>query len=140
MFGRSSDESRPDYYADSDGKVYRSNDFRKSFSPVWLLPILLIPLALLVWGGISLFQNDNQNTGALSQITSPTPATVNTKNGGLEVGVGGGPNDPTSTPAARAKATPTPTKKLPPKPTGKTEVGVGGGPDVPSTPLTGHGW
>jgi hypothetical protein len=144
MFGRNNNESRPDYYADDNGRVYSSNDFnKKSFSPVWLLPILLIPLGLLLWGGFNLFKNDtNQNTGALSKITSPTPASVNTKGGGLEVGVGGAPNDPTSTPAATSKATATPTKKPTPK-AAKTEVGVGGGPDdpsVPSMPATGHGW
>lgn len=139
MFGRNNEDSRPDYFATNDGKVYRSDDFGKKFSPVWLLPILLIPIGLLVWGGFALFGNNNQDTNTLSRIASPTPAPVNTKGGGLEVGVGGGPNDPTSTPAAKAKVTATPTRKPTPK-AAKTEVGVGGGPDVPSMPATGHGW
>ena len=146
MFGRNNDESRPDYYADNDGKVYRSNDFRKSFSPMWLLPILLIPLALLVWGGSKLLDKENSNAGTLAKIASPTPANISAKNPGLKVGVGGGPNDQASTPAAKATATPTPkvkaaivTKTSTPTPK-KAQVGVGGGPDVPSTPSTGHGW
>lgn len=147
MFGRNNDESRPDYYADNDGKVYRSNDFRKSFSPMWLLPILLIPLALLVWGGSKLLDKENSNAGTLAKIASPTPANITTKSPGLKVGVGGGPNDLTSTPAAKATATPTPknsisAKKIMPTPK-KAQVGVGGGPEdpsVPSIPSTGHGW
>jgi hypothetical protein len=127
---------KADYYAGPDGEMYRSRDFNKRFSPMWLLPILLIPLALLVWGGVQLLQNDN-NAGTLARITSPTPA----QKTGTQVGVGGGPDGKTSTPAA--KATTRPTATATPKPTGKTEVGVGGGPDdpsVPSSPSTGHGW
>ena len=123
MFDKNS--THADYYADPDGHMYRSKDFKRGFSPVWLLPLLLIPLGLLFWGGTQLL---NQNTVASeTTVNTPTPT-------GAQAGVGGGPNA-TGTPSA------TPIER------NRGEAGVGGAPgdvagerSVPSSPATGHGW
>lgn len=143
MFGNNNDKA--DYYAADDGKVYRSEDFRHGFSPVWLLPILLIPLALLVWGGSELLKNTNTPGLTLNKSANTANQVSSSNAGGSDLNVA---NAPTVTPTPTMSG-PTPTKSPSVTPTNKakTQVGVGGGPEVspaestvPQTPYTGHGW
>lgn len=119
----------------------------RDITPMWALPLLLIPLALLVWGGSVLLRNNNAaDTRALTQDAQSANQSNANSNNGIEMGVGGSGDTrtPTLTPSKTATATATP------KGEEGTEVGVGGGPDedvegaedtvVPSAPQTGHGW
>ena len=126
--------------ATSDGITYERPVRRNTISPIWLLPLLIIPLALFVWGGSQLLRNvtNGENVSFTQQANRSTPNQNDTNNNGLEVGVGGAPNT-------------TVTKTMTPSPTvtkdNAAEAGVGGAPgdttesgNVPKAPDSGHGW